>query len=107
MNSDSPLLVWVWTILASIAGALTALSFRPFAQMSRAEIAMALFVGSSFAIFVGPWAVRAYYGDAPVNLQLVGGVFYIMASGSNALVPFLVRKFSNILGATGVEEKPK
>lgn len=99
MNADNPFFQWLWTILASIAGALTALSVRPFAQMSKTEITLALFVGASFAVFVGPWAVHLIYGSEPIDLRIMGGVFYLMASGSNVLIPFLVRKLGTMFGA--------
>ena len=102
MNSEGPLAQLVWTILASFAGALTALSFRPFAEMKAVEIGLSLFVGASFAIFVGPWAVRLIFGSAPMDMRVVGGIFYLMASGSNILIPLLVRRLGGLIGA---EEK--
>lgn len=98
MNSENPYAIWLYTILASLAGALTALSFRPFASMSRAEIALALFVGASFAIFVGPWFAQWIFGAGPVDTRVMGGLFYILATGSNVLIPLTVRKVSSLLG---------
>lgn len=103
MNQGNPYTQWLWIVLASFAGALTALSFRPFRDMSKGEITLALFVGMAFAIFVGPWAVRWYFGAAEPDLRIAGGIFYLMASGSNALIPFLVRKMSAVIGT---ETKP-
>lgn len=102
MSSDNPLALWVWTILASFAGALTALSFRPFADMRRGEVALALIVGASFAIFVGPWVATWIFGHGPVDIRILGGLFYLMASGSNILIPLAVKKLSSFFG---VEDK--
>lgn len=99
MSNENPYAIWLYTILASLAGALTALSFRPFAQMTRAEIALALFVGASFAIFVGPWFAQWVFGAGPIDMKVMGGLFYILATGSNVLIPLAVRRISVLIGA--------
>lgn len=98
MSQDNPLTLWVWTVLASFAGALTALSFRPFAQMSRTEVALSLVVGASFAIFVGPWVATWVFGAAAPDMRVLGGLFYLMASGSNILIPLAVKKVGSFFG---------
>ena len=95
---ESPLVRLLYSVLASIAGAITALSFRPFKTMSRTEITLALFVGATFAMFVGPWVAFAMFGNGPVDIRLLGGLFYLMASGSNILIPLAVRKLSGLFG---------
>lgn len=102
MNHDNPFLLWIWTVLASFAGALTALSFRPFASMTRAEIILSLTVGASFAIFVGPWVATWIFGAGPVDLRIMGGLLYLMASGSNILIPLAVKKLSSFFGVEEV-----
>jgi len=97
-DSGHQLSAWLWTILASFAGALTALSFRPFKNMTRGEIMLALTVGASFAIFVGPLVAHWLFGDGPVDIRILGGVFYLMASGSNILIPMAVKKLGSLLG---------
>ena len=89
---------WLWPVLASIAGAVTALSFRPFATMRRSEIVMALFVGATFAMFVAPWATYAIFRNGPIDVRMQGAVFYLMASGSNVLVPFLIKVIKTAFG---------
>ncbi len=98
MNEGNPIALWIWTILASFAGALTALSFRPFAQMSRTEVMLSLIVGASFAIFVGPWVAQWIFGSATPDVRVLGGLFYLMASGSNILIPLAVKKVSSFFG---------
>lgn len=103
-DSNNPLAQLVWTLLASFAGALTALSFRPFKDMTKGEITVALTVGASFAIFVGPLVAQWMFGEGPVDIRILGGVFYLMASGSNILIPLLVKKLTTFFGG---EEKAK
>lgn len=103
MNTENPYAIWLYTILASLAGALTALSFRPFTSMTRVEIALALFVGASFAIFVGPWFAQWVFGTGPIDTRVMGALFYILATGSNVLIPLTVRRVSALIG---VEPKP-
>lgn len=88
----------LWAFLASVAGAITALSFRPFARMSRWEIFLALFVGASFAFFVGPWVVQLVLGRGQIDLRIAGGIFYLLASGSNVLIPIMIKKLSHFFG---------
>lgn len=104
MIEENPLLRWLWPLLASLAGAVTALSFRPFKQMSVTDIAMALFVGSTFAWFVSPWVNHMIFGKGPTDIRILGGVFYLMASGSNILIPFAVRRIKKVLGTEIAED---
>ncbi|MEA3044582.1 MAG: hypothetical protein QOH47_2420 [Sphingomonadales bacterium] len=97
---------FVWTLLASFGGALTALSFRPFKDMTRWEIVLALTAGASFAIFVGPWAAKLIFGDGPVDARILGGLYYMMATGSNVLIPVGVKWLGSFFGVKN-EEKPK
>lgn len=102
LSNENPFALWVWTILASFAGALTALSFRPFVQMRRAEILLSLVVGASFAIFVGPWVATWIFGNGQADIRVLGGLFYLMASGSNILIPLGVKKLSGFFGIAEV-----
>jgi ABC-type uncharacterized transport system permease subunit len=99
-----PPLNWIWTGLASIAGAITALSFRPFTTMSWWEIALALFVGASFAFFVGPLVVRMMFGSSEPDMRIVGAILYLLATGSNALIPMAIRWLGRMFGEG--KEKP-
>jgi len=104
-DTSNPLAQIAWTILASFAGALTALSFRPFRNMTRGEISLALTVGATFAIFVGPWVAQMIYGNGPVDIRVLGGIFYLMASGSNILVPLAIKKLSSLVGVKAEENE--
>lgn len=104
MSNDYPWHHILWTTLASFAGAVTALSLRAFKGMTPQEIAFALLVGASFAIFVGPLVTYWIFGSGPVDLRVMGGVFYIMASGSNVLIPVTLRKVRALAGLE--EEQP-
>ncbi|HVQ09517.1 MAG TPA: hypothetical protein VMS43_13885 [Allosphingosinicella sp.] len=100
-DNNHPWATLVWSLLASFAGALTALSARPFRDMTRGEIMMALIVGASFAIFVGPLVALWIFGRSQVDLRIMGGILYLMATGSNVLVPLAVRKLSSLFGSNG------
>lgn len=88
----------LWPMLAAIAGAITALSARPFETMTKTQIALALFVGSSFAFFVGPLIVHALYGEANLDFRVVGGIFYLLSTGSNIFIPRMIRWLSRLIG---------
>lgn len=88
----------LYPVAASLAGAITALSFRPWQSMSKGQITMALFIGVSFAIFFGPWAIHLLFGDGPGDPRLQAGAYYLMASGSNALIPMAVKWLARAFG---------
>lgn len=100
-------MAWVYAVLASFAGALTALSFRPFKRMSGGEITLALFVGASFALFVGPLAAQWIFGKGPVDIRLFGAVLYVMASGSNILIPWVIKRIQVMLGYKETDAEPE
>ena len=104
-DAEGPVMRWLWPALASLAGAITALSFRPFRQMTPGEIAMTLFVAASFSWFVSPWVVHTLFGGDLTNERVLGLVFYVMASGSNYLIPFAVRWLGKPFGAHGEESR--
>ncbi|MGZ8286150.1 MAG: hypothetical protein ACXW27_09160 [Allosphingosinicella sp.] len=97
-GNDTPLAGYVWLALASFAGALTALSVRPFKNMTPMEIILSLSVSASFPIFVGPWAAKLYFEDGPVDFRMVGGMYWVMACGSNILIPLVVKKAAQFFG---------
>jgi hypothetical protein len=105
MPNANPWTLYLWGLLASLAGALTALSARPFKNMTRSEIALALTVGASFAIFVGPWVAKIIFGDGPMDIRVFGGVLYLMATGSNILIPMAVKWFGRVFGASNGESR--
>lgn len=109
-DSGHPLVQIGYTLLASVAGAVTALSFRPWEGMSGRAIGMSLFVGASFSIFVTPWIVRGAFGTSDIDPRLAGGIYYLMATGSNILIPLVIKRFSGLIGngdinGAGQEEK--
>lgn len=104
MIDENPLMKWLWPLLASLAGAVTALSFRPFKRMTPADIFMALFVGTTFAWFVSPWVAHAAFGYTPPGIRVVGAIYYLMASGSNILIPFMIRRLKTAVGPPAEEE---
>lgn len=80
----------MYPIFASVAGAITALSFRPFKDLTPLQIGMSIFVGWSFAYFLGPFVVHTILGTNN-DVRMQGGIYYLLASGSNALIPIAVK----------------
>ena len=85
----------IWPFLAAVAGSITALSFRLWQSMSRGQIAMALLTGTAFATFVGPLMADWVFGRGPVDFRKYGALLYLMATGSNILIPLLVKNWRN------------
>ena len=93
-----------YLVLAALAGSITALSFRPFQKMTKAEIGVALFVGASFSIFVGPYIIYMWFGSGEVDYRIAGAILYITATGSNVLIPVAVKKLTEFFGGKSKDE---
>ncbi len=103
MNENSPLF-WLWVTLATIAGAITSLTLRPYREMPAIEIALALFVSATFAMFVGsPIAAEAarWWGGGKVDLRAFGLVMWVMAAGAHFLIPVVIGRAKNFIAKVG------
>jgi di/tricarboxylate transporter len=83
---------YLYTTTGAAAGAVTALFLRQWESMSRTQIAVAVFVGFSFSFFVSP----LLYSNLS-NKQVAGGIFYLVATGSNVLIPQMVKWVSSLM----------
>lgn len=104
MDFDSALNRLLYTLLGAFAGAITALAFMKWKEMSKIEIALTVFVGFSFAVFVTPWLAQMVFGVADTDIRVMAGLTYVSASASNTLLPKLIRKVSKL---TGPDEEVK
>lgn len=93
MKLDEPWLNYLWSIIASLAGAVTSLAFRSWQGLTKTEIAMAVFVGTTFAFFVSP-LVFQNIGETRAS----GGLFYLMATGWNVLLPYAIHRLKTAIG---------
>lgn len=82
----------VWLVLAALAGAITALSFKQFQRLTVRERLMRVFVGFVFAIFVGPLIVKWLLPNESGSSQVVGAFYYLFAAGSNWLLPWAIER---------------
>ena len=100
MNTE-PFSAFAYTIMAALAGAVTALAFRPWKKMSGMEIGLTLFVGFSFAIFVSPWVAHTIMRVPANEPRAASFITYIMGAGSNILLPYIIKRFERLLGSKG------
>jgi len=98
MDPDNAFNKMLYTIMAAAAGSITALSLSKWKEMGGTEIALTLFVGASFAIFVAPWIANSWFGVPETDTRAIAAITYLSAAGSNILIPILIRKFSRTLG---------
>lgn len=105
LDNNHTVLGLAYILMAALAGAVTALAFLAWKSMSRTEIALTLFVGASFAIFVTPWIAHLAFGLDQADVRTVAGLTYVTASGSNTILPMLIRRLKKLVG--GEEEKPE
>jgi hypothetical protein len=98
MDQNDPMLKVVYVLMAAIAGSVTALSFLRWREMTWGEICLTLFVGFSFAIFVTPWIAHIAFGLNAADVRTIAGLTYVSASGSNILLPLLIRRLKRAVG---------
>lgn len=108
MNDAShPLIVWLWMLLATLGGAATSISFRPYKEMTWKEIALAFVVSSTFSLFVGSLVAelvaRYLFGPGPINLRVFGAVMWFMAAAAHFLIPVAITRARNVIRAVGTE----
>lgn len=84
--------------MAALAGAITALAFTRWRELTRAEIVLTLVAGFSFAVFVTPWVAESFLGINSNNIRAVAALTYIFGSGSNILLPMLIRWVGRLFG---------
>lgn len=94
MTPNEPILNYFWSILASLAGAITSLAFRSWQGLTKTEVALAIFAGTTFAFFVSPMIFHNV-GDNRAS----GGFFYLLATGWNVLLPYAIRRIGLALGS--------
>lgn len=108
-DGGNPVVVWLWAVLATTAGGISSLSFRPYKQMSRGEITLAFIVSSTFALFVGPLVADVIghwlFGNGPVNLRVFGAVLWFMAAGAHFLIPVGITRAKRLISALGAEKE--
>jgi hypothetical protein len=97
MNSEDPLMRWIYMAMAAVAGAVTSLSGLAWRTMSWGEVFLTLFVGASFAIYVTPWLANLALGPQ-ADMRTIAGLTYVAASGSNVLLPMLIRWVARMAG---------
>lgn len=105
MDADNPLMRHVYILMAAIAGAITALSMLRWKEMSWSEIMLTVFVGTTFAIFLVPWAASSILKVSYDGLQTICGLTYLGGTCANALLPRVIRKVSKVAGLE--EETPR
>ena len=104
MEGEGAMMKIAYTLLAAFAGAVTALAFMKWKQMTWPEIVLTIFVGFAFAVFVTPWLARYMFGSN-IDVQTLSGLTYITASGSNTLLPMLIRWLRRSFGEHDANEK--
>lgn len=98
VDEHSTILRFGYVALAAVSGALTALGFVKWKDMSRSELWLTLVGGFSFAIFVTPWIAHEWFSVAESNTRALAALTYVFGSGSNILLPTIIRAIKRLLG---------
>jgi len=98
MDADNPVMRQIYILMAAVAGAITALSMLRWKEMSWGEIWLTVFVGTSFAVFLVPWAASSVLKVSFDGLQTICGLTYLGGTCANALLPRVIRKVAKTAG---------
>lgn len=98
--SEQPAIQYVYGVLGSIAGGISALTVNGWKGKSKSEIWLSIFVSTTFAFFVAPLMFSGW-----MDTRAAGGIFYLMATGSNVLIPPAVRWLKRLAGIDDTAEK--
>lgn len=96
-DTDNPIVRQAYILMAAIAGAITALSLLKWRELTWAQIMMTVFVGTSFAVFVVPWATHDLFKIQDQTLRAACGLTYLGGTCANALLPRIIKKISKWL----------
>lgn len=99
-DNDDTIIRNVWIFLAALAGGVTALAFMNHREMSRTDIAMTVFVGTTFSLFVVPWLANKAFGVAVDDIRGIVACCYIGAAGAYTFIPAIVKKVRSGKGDT-------
>ncbi len=101
MNEQQEQARMAYIAMAALAGAITSLSGMPWRTMSWPDIALTLFVGTAFAVFLVPWVASDWLHVDIRNLRAICAVTYLGATGANVFIPVLIRKVKRLLEVEG------
>lgn len=99
MDEHGSLVRFGYVVLSAMAGAFTALGFAKWRDMTGPEVALTLIGGFSFAIFVTPWIAHSWLGVAEGDTRALAALTYVFGSGSNILLPTIIRAIKRLLGS--------
>lgn len=97
---DSPWQRVVYIGMAAVAGAITALSLMDRARMTRWDMVLTVFVGTSFALFAVPYLTADVLHLERSTLSAACGLTYLGGTFGNALIPPLLRKLKKKFALT-------
>lgn len=106
MDDEAALFRYTYVMMAAIAGAVTALAFSKWKDLTKGEIFLTLLAGFSFAVFVTPWVAHQFFGLDDENVRATAALTYIFGSGSNILLPLIIRWTGRAFGNGGMKEEP-
>lgn len=100
MNEHSPMLAWLWPLLAALSGALTALALPQYRTLTTWGRIAVVFTGFVFAVFVGPLVVRWWFKGEDADSQAVGALYYLMSVTAMVVLPKVIDTISRRLDST-------
>jgi len=69
--------------------------------MERKEVLLTLFVGTTFSVFMVPFIATSIFHVENSNLRAICAAMYFGATGANAFIPYLIKRFTRDQGDAG------
>lgn len=95
---------YLWLGLASLAGAITSVTFPQHRNLTPRQRATMVFVAWTFAIFVGPLIIGEVFPAEPAASQRAAAFYYLLGTSANWLLPILLERFLGARPPRGEEK---
>jgi len=94
----------LFSLLASVAGAITSLGFLNLQTMTRVQIFLSFFTSFSFAFFFSPVVIAGVQSWTD-QARLQGAIYWLLATGSQTFITLAIKWGSRLFGFQ--QESPK
>lgn len=98
MPHEDFLIKYLYIPLAALAGAISSLGARRWRNMSKGKIALAILMGSTFALFVTPWVAHEYIGVKEDDARAIVALTYLFAIAAHLILPWIIHRLERLIG---------
>lgn len=98
MSHEDFMVRYVYIPLAALMGAISSLGARQWRSMTRRKIALAIFMGATFAMFVTPWAAHSFIGVKEGDARATVALTYLFGIAAHIILPWIIQRLEKMIG---------